>query len=314
MKLFEPAFDQITTLNIHTRYNGNLFFALPRLCPLLQSFQLDGDFFFFLNLFTFHFQLSPITLTLSFCLTGDLWTGDFDHYQPVEWKTLTELYLCTRISDEEVNEKIRKFIELNPQITALQIEFDLEVETIATIGRSLKDLRTLAVVRSTFEGVNSLVDTVVGMSYLQGLKISVMEAEKTQLNILAKCAKRFSRMSKLMLVTIFLNCFPDTKKPEKFYRMEEFSLTHHYDCKCHRKERILTFGGRSVDVPFESNAMALVINTKNPKKSADKNLESDIKSALKKVNKFYPTIHDFIECDQGSNFVYSQVSSNYKSN
>ncbi|XP_031618972.1 uncharacterized protein LOC116338061 [Contarinia nasturtii] len=278
---FVPVLQMLHTFNIHTEYNGNLFFVLPAYCPQVRSFHLNG-------------------------IDMD---GDFNEAPVLKWPTLHELYLCTSDSDVKFLEKFRKFIELNDQLEALQVECDLDIPTIQTIGRTLKNLTTLALIRRTFEGLNGLLDSVVGLSELRGLKLSVLKVERHHLNALGKCAKRLCRMPNMQLNTIFLNCETETDEKEKFKNLEEFSISHHYNCKCHGTERIVIFQNKCVKVPFDSNVLVLIVNTKKPIKTADRKLEADIMAAFRKTTKFFPNTVEYLEMESKNNYIYIQVGS-----
>lgn len=294
IELFAPVFKQLKTLTIHAVSGCSILYALPIYCPKLSSLHLDGD----------------------------EWQGDFVQLDPILWPSLKDLYLNVydledeETSDdkwklcEEFREKLRKFIELNPQLETLQIDSAVDIDTLTTIGKNLKELHTLAFLRQNFEELNAVLDNLNGLKKLVGLKFSAYEVEKNDLNALSKCAKRLSRLRELQLITIFFNCKPGTEAEEDFVYLKEFSITHHFDCKCHGAKRTLSFDGYDVAVPNDSAVLVLIVNTKPPKMSADKTLEADILKAFKKTNKFYPNVIENLEQEERENYVYIQISSN----
>lgn len=286
LQWFAPVLKQLNNLIIYTDSDCSILYALHEYCPNVSNFHLDGD----------------------------EWTGEFDQVPIEQWPSLTELYMnITTLNDDENsnegNKKFQRFIEVNPQITAMQIESAIDLDTLSTIGKTLVDLNTLAFVRNSFEGLNSVLDNLSGLKKMCGLKISVMEVEKNYLNGLFKCAKRLSRLPELQLVTIFLNCEPTTKTRENFLHLEEFCITHHRNCQCHSPNRILSFQDYDIEIPEESSVLVLIVNTKPPAESADKTLEADILSAFKKTTKFYPNIIEYTEIEEENSYVYIQISS-----
>lgn len=280
LQWFKPVLKQLTKLTIRT--NSNILYALPSYCPNLEQFHLDGI----------------------------EWNGEFDDVAAEAWPSLKELYINISIWNDEDKKKFRQFIELNPQILSLQIESPLDLDTLSMIGKTLVDLNTLAFVRENFEGLNCVLDNLAGLTEIHGLKMSALEVEKSHLNGLIKCAKRLSRLQHLQLITIFLNCEPDSEKDRDFKHLKEFCITHHYNCKCHGPNRILSFRENNIEVPDESSVLVLIVNTKPSKDSTDKTLETDILATMKKTTKFFPNIIEHIEFEDKNNHIYIQISSN----
>lgn len=286
LQWFAPALKQLTKLSIYTVSNCRILYALHEYCPNVENLHLEG------------------------CE----WEGEFDQIPIEAWPSLKEFYLdvdglCDDENGNEGNKKFQRFIELNPQLTDIQIDTVIDLGILSTIGRTLIDLTTLAFVRDSFEGLNAVLDNVNGLKKMCGLKMSVLEVEKNDLNGLLKCAKRLSRLPQLQLITIFLNCEPNTEEPEDFFHLSDFCITHHNDCACHGPNRILSFRNHDVEVPEESAVLALIINTKPPQFSADKTLEADIFSALKKTTKFFPNIIKNVELEGKNHHIYVQISS-----
>lgn len=286
LQWFAPVLKQLHRLVIYTVSDCSILYALHEYCPNVCNFHLESD----------------------------EWFGEFDQVPIEAWPSLKELYLkLTTLNDDENanegNKKFQRFIELNPQITAIQIESAVDLDTLSTIGRTLHDLNTLAFVRNSFERLNSVLDNLCGLSQLCGLKMSALEVEKSDLNGLSKLAKRLSRLPRLQLITIFLNCEPKTEKDEDFDHLNEFRITHHHDCECHGPNRILSFQDQDIEIPDESSVLVVIVNTIPAHRSADKTLESDILSAIKKTTKFFPNIIENIELEGANNHVYMQISS-----
>lgn len=216
----------------------------------------------------------------------------------------------------EGNRKLQRFLELNPQIHTLQIDSIIDLEILTAIGKTLKDLNTLAFVRPNFEGLNLMLDNLTGLTNLNGLKFSALEVKKSDLNALAKCAKRLSRLPQLQLITIFMNCEPDagdgddSNDAEDFEHFKEFNITHHHNCKCHGPNRILSFDKKKIEVPEESAVLALIVNTKPPCASKDKTLKPSILKAFKKTTKYFPNIVAEIQQSEDDSYLYIQISSN----
>lgn len=302
LQWFAPVLKQLTDLRIHTEYDCSLLFALHGYCPNVRSFHLDG--------------------------VG--WEGEFDHVAIEKWPSLRDLYLNITDMDEDVqctadNRKLQKFIEANPQIYTLQIDSIIDLEIVTAIGKTLKDLNALAFVRPSFEGLNLVLDNLTGLTKLNGLKFSALEVRKSDLNALAKCAKRLSRLPELQLITIFMNCEPDTgvrgsgdadddgdgyNEEEDFEHLKEFNITHHHNCKCHGPDRILSFDKKKIVVPEQSAVLVLIVNTKPPCTSKDKTLKASILKAFKKTTKYFPNIIEEIEQAEEESYLYIQISSN----
>lgn len=287
LQWFAPVLKTLKMLKIDTVTDCSVLYALHGYCPKVISLHLDGE----------------------------EWTGEFDQMPIETWPSVKDLYLNVSDMDddeicEEGNRKFRRFIEVNPQITALQVDSIIDLDTLSTIGRTLKDLNTIAFVRQSFEGLNAVLDNLSGLTNLRGLKLSALEVEKTDLNALIKCSKRLSRLQHLQLITIFLNCEPDTEVGEDFVHLKEFCITHHYDCKCHGPNRTVSFENNNIEVPEDSSVLVLIVNTKPPGESKDKTLKADIMKAFKKTTKFFPNIIEQIEQPDKENHLYIQISSN----
>lgn len=302
LQWFAPALKQLNDLRIHTEFDCSLLYAMHGYCPNVRSFHLDGD--------------------------G--WEGEFDPVAVEKWPSLRDLYLNISDMDDEVlcdegNRKLQKFIEINPQLHTLQIDSIVDLEIVTAIGKTLKDLNALAFVRPSFEGLNLVLDNLAGLTKLNGLKFSALEVKKSDLNALAKCAKRLSRLPELQLITIFMNCEPDTgvrgggdgdddgdgyNDDEDFEHLKEFNITHHHNCKCHGPNRILSFDKKKIEVPEQSSVLVLIINTKPPCTSKDKTLKASILKAFKKTTKYFPNIIEEIQQAEEDNYLYIQISSN----
>lgn len=311
LQWYAPVLKQLKDLRIHTEYDCGLMYALHGYCPNVRSFHLDGD--------------------------G--WEGEFDQVTVEKWPSLRDLYLNISDMDDEIlcnegNRKLEQFIEANPQIHTLQIDSIIDLGIVTAIGKTLKDLNALAFVRPNFEGLNSVLDNLSGLTKLNGLKFSALEVKKSDLNALAKCAKRLSRLPELQLITIFMNCEPDTGArgdggdggdgsdggdnetdgyydEEDFEHLKEFNITHHHNCKCHGPSRILSFDKKKIEVPEHSSVLVLIVNTKPPCTSKDKTLKASILKAFKKTTKYFPNIIEEIQQAEADNYLYIQISSNH---
>ncbi|XP_055304260.1 uncharacterized protein LOC129569451 [Sitodiplosis mosellana] len=282
LQWFAPVLKQLNKLTIHIVSNCNILYAMPSYCANVQSFHLDGN----------------------------EWDGEFEQMPAESWPSLKELYLNIITWNDEDKHKLQQFIELNPQIMSLQIESPIDLDLLATIGKKLVDLNTLAFVRSDFEGLNIVLDNLAGLTEMHGLKMSALKVEKNHLNGLIKCAKRLSRLQHLHLITIFLNCESDIDEDNDFKHLKEFCITHHYNCKCHGPNRVVSFRDNDIEVPEESAVLALIVNTKPPTDSIDKSMEMEILATFKKTTKFFPNIIEHIELADKTNHIYIQISSN----
>lgn len=279
LQWFAPALKQVQKLAIHTESNCSILYALPSYCPSATSFHLDG-----VN-----------------------WTGDFEDFTAQAWPSLQELYLDVSNDTDENKQKFRTFIELNPQLISMQIDSAIDLDTLAVIGQKTVGLNNLAIKRSSFEGLNCMLDNLAGLTELNGLKITALNVEKDHLNGLVKCAKRLSRLQNLELITIFINC--QSAGNEDFKHLSEFCITHHNNCKCHGPNRVISLRNRDIEIPEESSVLVLIVNTKPPSNSADSTLEADILATFKKANKFFPNIIEHVELAEKDNHVYIQISS-----
>lgn len=73
---------------------------------------------------------------------------------------------------------------------------------------------------------------------------------------------------------------------------------------------MLSIRGTDIEVPDESSILALIVNTKSPKDSIDKSLETEILATFKKTTKFFPNIIEHIELEEENSHIYIQISSN----
>lgn len=286
LQWYAPVLKQLKILKVLTVTDCSVLYALHGYCPNVVSFHLDGE----------------------------EWTSEFDNVPIQQWPSLKDLYInIIDMDDDEVceegNRKFRRFLEVNPQIAAIQVDSILDLDTLSTIGRKMTNLNTIAFVRLNFEGLHLILDNLAGLMNLRGLKLSALEVEKTDLNALIKFAKRFSRLQHLQLITIFLNCEPDTEVGEDFCHLKEFCITHHYNCKCHGPNRTISFTDNNVEVPDDSSVLVLIVNTKPPSDSKDKTLKCDILNVFKKTTKFFPNIIKKIEQPGTDNHLFIQISS-----
>lgn len=288
---FAPVLKRIKTLRIHTEYDCSILYALSGFCPNVSSFYMDGE--------------------------G--WDGDFVDRPVEKWPSLNSLSLNVCEMDDEVlcnegNRKLQRFIEANPQITVLQFESVIDLEIVSSINKTLKNLNTFAFVRQNFENLNLMLDNLMGLTKLQGIKFTALEVKKNDLNALVKCAKRLSRLPDMQLITIFLNCEPNTEDEEEedFDHLKDISITHHFDCKCHGPNRTISFDEFDVEVPYDSLVFVQVINTKPPALSKDKTLKASILKTFKKSSKFFPNVIKQIEQPDDDNHLFIHISSNHR--
>lgn len=99
LQWFAPVLKQLKMLKIHTHTDSSVLYALHGYCPNVLSFHLDGE----------------------------EWTGEFDQVPIEAWPSLKDLYLnVSDMDDDEIcedgNRKLCQFIEVNPQITAIQVD------------------------------------------------------------------------------------------------------------------------------------------------------------------------------------------------
>lgn len=277
-----PVLKQCKKLLIDVKSDCNILYALHEFCPNVKSFHLDGD----------------------------EWRGDFEHIPAEPWPSLTELFLNIASCTNELQSKFRLFIAMNPQLTVLQMESVVDVDTLAVIGQSLINLNTLSFVREDFKQLHRVADNLITLTELRGIKITALEVEKQHLNKLSKCSKRLSQMHHLLLSTIFLNLIPDSDDYEDFRHLSEFCIVHHHNCKCHGKNRVLSFEEKFVRVPYDSSVLVLIINTKPPASSKDKSLEASIQREFDKTAKFFPNVIGTIVLQEENNWIYIHISSN----
>lgn len=277
-----PILKQCKKLLIDIKADCNILYALHEYCPNVTNFHLDGD----------------------------EWNGDFEHITAKPWPSLKELYLNIASCTDDLQRKFRLFIAMNPQMTVLQIESVVDVDTVAVIGQSLLNLNTLAFVRDDFKQLHRVADNLVSLTELRGLKITALEVEKEHLNKLSKCAKRLSQMHHLHLSTIFLNLLPGTAYLEDFRHLSEFCIIHHHNCKCHAPNRVLSFEDTYVRVPNDSSVLVLIVNTKPPQTSGDPTLDESIQREFDKTAKFFPNVIETVILQEENNWVYIHISSN----
>ena len=158
LQWFAPVLKHLHKLTIHTVRNCNILYAMASYCPNVQSFHLDGK----------------------------KWTGEFEQMPAEAWPSLKELFLNINTWSDEDKRKLHQFIEMNSQILSLQIELPIDLDLLATIGKTLVDLNTLAFVRNNFEGLNVVLDSLAGLTEMRGLKMSALKVEKNHLNGLIK--------------------------------------------------------------------------------------------------------------------------------
>lgn len=163
LQWFAPVLKNLHKLTIHTVRNCNILYAMVSYCPNVQSFHLDGK----------------------------KWSGEFEQMPAEPWPSLKELYLNIITWSDEDKRKLHQFIEMNSQILSLQIELPIDLDLLATIGKTLVDLNTLAFVRNNFEGLNVVLDSLAGLTEMRGLKMSALNVEKNHLNGLIKVMNFF---------------------------------------------------------------------------------------------------------------------------
>lgn len=297
LQWFAPVLKQLIDLRIHSDFDCSILYALHEYCPNVRSFHLEGN--------------------------G--WEGEFDQTAAENWPSMKDFYLNISDMDDDIlcnegNRKLQKFIEVNPQIRTLQIDSVVDLEIVTAIGKTLKDLHTLAFVRPNFEGLNSVLDNLTSLTKLHGLKFSALEVKKGDLNALTKCAKRLSRLPELQLITIFMNCEPDyggggdgsdnDNDEEYFGHLKDFNISHHQDCVCHGPHRILSFDKKKIEVPENNAVLALIVNTRPPCATKDKTLKATILKAFKKTTKYFPNIVEQTQQAEEDSYLYIQISSN----
>lgn len=285
LQWYRPILKPLTILKLHSHYDCNILFALHEYCP---------------NLVSFH-------------LLGDEWDGDFDRTPVAAWPSLKDFFLnISDMDDDELcdegNLKLCEFFKLNPQITTIQICSIISDDILSSIGKNLKGLTTLAFVRQNFDGLNFVLDHISKLKQLRGLKITAMEVERMHLSGLIKCTKQLSRLDYLHLITLLVNCEPNTNVGEDFPHHKEFCITHHYDCKCHGPNRTLSFGKVVVEVPGESSVLVLVVNTRHPDKTRDEMLKPTILKTFRQTTRFYPNIIKQYEQVGNDSYMYIQIS------
>lgn len=281
----EPLLKRLQVLHIETYSNSQIMYALQEMCPNLSK------------LYFFGFK----------------WRGGSMAWTEIKaWPTLTHLslkYVQLNIGSEtESGKQFQRFIELNPQIEALELDPIVDALLLKNISKYLPNLRSLAITRSDCSEWVSMFDTLSDLKQLSTIIITTWTVQKGELYLILMCTQRFHALD---LVVLVQNYESSIDEDEQFERLADFPVTHHNGCLCNSDaERSLNFGEYidDVTIPKDHPALVLVFNTKNPIKSNDMSLEDDVMDMIEESKKFYPSVAEFQVLEEDDHYTYIHVS------
>ncbi|XP_031619260.1 uncharacterized protein LOC116338267 [Contarinia nasturtii] len=230
-------------------------------------------------------------------MTSKTWSGECSDAIARHWPSIVRLVIEGQLNiggDTNDNAKLQQFIELNSQLEQIELNTLININVIRSIAEHCKDVYSLATVHANYNDIDAIVDLLAQMKHLSSVKLSFLKVQMDELNVLATCAERFSKMKQLKLVTLFQNLEPPQN--QQFLRLFTYSVKVHDGCSCHGPNvRKLQLGGinKMLDLPENRPVFATFINTFNLK---DNNADMDLLVApiiaFEKAKKFFPNIVD----------------------
>lgn len=281
----EPLLKRLQVMFIETYSNSQIMYALHETCPNLSK------------LYFFGFKWRGESMALTEIKT---------------WPTLTHLalkYVQLNIgTDTESGKQFQQFIELNPQIEALELDPIVDTLLMKNISKHLPNLRSLAITRSNCSESVSMFDALSDLKQLSTIMITTWTVQKGELYLILMYTQRFHALDLVVLIQNYESSIDDD---EEFERLADFPVTHHNGCLCNSDaERSLNFDEYIDDViiPKDHPALVMVFNTKNPIKSNDTSLEDDVMDMLEESKKFYPSVAEFQVIEEDDHYTYIHVS------
>lgn len=311
---FAPFLMQLKDFRIHTECNCYMLYVMHTYCPQLESFGL----------------------------TGIGWEGEFDHTPIQRWPSLRELYIKIKDMDDpllcvEGNRKLQQFIKENPQLITLQIDSVTDSPLLTTICTVLKNLESITLVRENLIGLNDVLDNLFTLKQMSGMKLTVVDVRKSDLNAVLKCLKRLNRLPRLKMTAICINCVPDTDATENdndndkaddgddaddyngnpiidmsyFERFRSFQVNNHEYDHC-QSGRVISTDGKTVKVPKDHPAVVIMVNTIPPVGPIGRAIYKQVKQLFKSSEKYFPNTIEQMQIPKPSSCLYVHIGSKGK--
>lgn len=286
LRCMAPLLRQLRSLIIDSPLNSHMIYTLPKFCPKLSMLRLIG-----------------------------IWDGIYDDELPVNWPTLGIVVFMNRYLDvksfTENGKKFRRFIELNLQLKMLFLHTIIDIGLLKAIVDNLVNIRALSFRRLNYYKFTLILEHLINAEALNLISIEFHNAEKVDLEKIVIMADRLGQMKSIRLVTLAQNYMPNTEKKEEFVMLNNFPVTEHQNCDCHRhNKRILSFDGvlPDLEVPDDVPILVVIINTNNPIKSLDKSLDNDISNTLEETKKTFPNVIRFEVLKKENQSIYIHVA------
>lgn len=274
----------LTELNIFARY-CNILYVLPLFCPKLD------------------------TLTLS----GIEWEGIGSNETIQSWPTLEVLVFKGLIldvdHDSDSGKRFRRFISMNPQLNTLDLDLIVDNSLLKSIGKSVRNLKTLTFTRESFDNVGGMIDQLVRLKHLEAILVSTLIFKTNHFKSLISCVECLSKKKRLRMSTLIQNYVLNEEEPVSLDC--SVPVKYHDNCNCHGDNRAITFAdqGDSVDLPKNKPVIAILVCVSRHLKQADKTLESRILTMFKGTTKFYSNVLKTTTIEEEDRFIFVQISS-----
>lgn len=264
MKLFIPAFRQITFLEWDAEFDCDTIECLQNSCPHLETLILRRR--------NFSCQNAHNTARL-------------------HWPSLKSLEIFQYMAELNLpcQRFFERFIQENSQLKRLKltnVNHDL-FQIIAQCSRNLEHLEMLQNFDLCSIHTKPTLDL---LNNLNSLRICIIRVKITEfLPDVVNQIRILSQIQRLELIVLLHNYAP----PSMQY--EYFPLAHQWsEITIEGNDMKLRIGENFANIKFDAGRTTLVniFNTNNPRESSHKRLRRDVRHVFKESNMFFPNVHE----------------------